>query len=108
MVQMFENTPSLHHEADPLAAHTSASETHGGGGGAAGGSSPVGVAMGAALGAEDSLSSPGSDGADSSTAAPSGVVDAAGGISSSDELSDEAACVGGEHITLCEVMDQKT
>ena len=96
---MFENTPSLHHEADPLAAHTSASETHGGGAGAAGGTSPAGVALGAALDADDSAGTAGSVGAASGTAAASGVVDA-GGISSSDvELSDEAAC-GAEHGAL--------
>ena len=63
--------------------------------------------MGAALDADDSAGTAGSVGAASGTAAASGVVDA-GGISSSDvELSDEAAC-GGEHITLCGALGQKT
>ena len=57
--------------------------------------------MGAALDADDSA------GTAAGAAAASGVVDA-GGISSSDvELSDEAAC-GGEHITLCGALGQKT
>ena len=64
--------------------------------------------MSAALDDDDSAGAAVSVGTASGTAAASGAVDAAGGISSSDdELSDEAAC-GGEHITLCGALGQKT
>ena len=57
--------------------------------------------MGAALDADDSA------GTAAGAAAASGVVDAGGIYSSDVELSDEAAC-GGEHITLCGALGQKT
>ena len=63
---------------------------------ATGSSSAAGAALGAAPDADDSFGAAGTVDAASGTAAPSGVVVDAGGISSSDvELSDEAACGRG-------------